>query len=154
MRQYDSAIEHLQRVVRRDPTFWRAYINLAWCLLATRRVTEAMTMVETATALNPAYPTMIPVRAHAYAAAADRAPARPLLPSALAGPHYASRYFVALAAAALGDQDRAFQALADAVEQREWFVIFLNHEPALDQLRHDQQFVKLIERVGLPPVTK
>src|SRR5262249_25632148 len=118
--------------------------------IAAGRGAEALAMAETASALNPRYPTMTSVLAHAHAVAGNTSRARTLLDDITSGGDYASGYYVAIAYAALGEIDRAFEALSRAVDQREWFVILLQQEPALDPLRGDVRFDALIQRVGLP----
>jgi eukaryotic-like serine/threonine-protein kinase len=51
--------------------------------------------------------------------------------------------------ALLGEKDRALEYLTKAVERREWAVIMLNVDPALDSLRNDPRFQAIVRRVGL-----
>ncbi len=48
-----------------------------------------------------------------------------------------------------GEKDAAFEYLNKSVEKREWFIVTLNVEPALDNLRGDPRFDELLGRVGL-----
>lgn len=48
-----------------------------------------------------------------------------------------------------GEKDAAFEYLNKAVEKREWMIVTLNVEPALDNLRDDPRFAELLGRVGL-----
>ena len=52
--------------------------------------------------------------------------------------------------AALGDADRAFLWLDRAIDERSWFVAFLNVDPVLDRLRSDPRFKHAVSRAGLP----
>lgn len=47
-----------------------------------------------------------------------------------------------------GEKDAAFAALDKAVENREWLMITLNIDPALDSLREDPRFADLNRRVN------
>ena len=47
-----------------------------------------------------------------------------------------------------GEKDAAFESLNKAVEKREWTIVTLNVEPALDKLRDDPRFGELLKRVG------
>ena len=149
-RQFDAAVQQLQEVLGREPKFFRGYVNSAWALIASGRVSEGLEMAEVAAALNPRYPTMIAILAHACAAAGQQSRARDLLESITRSGEYASHYYVGIALAALGDMDRAVEALSTAVELREWLVILLRHDPALDPFRADGRFDALVRRVGLP----
>ena len=52
--------------------------------------------------------------------------------------------------AALGDANRAFLWLDRAIDERSWFVAFLNVDPILDRLRPDPRFRHAVSRAGLP----
>jgi hypothetical protein len=49
-----------------------------------------------------------------------------------------------------GEMDRAFQALAKAVDHRCYAFIFLKADPALAALRGDPRFDVLVRRLNLP----
>jgi hypothetical protein len=51
---------------------------------------------------------------------------------------------------ALGDHERALTWLERAVEERAPYVAMMAVEPALDPLRSDPRFVRLLKRLGLP----
>ena len=50
----------------------------------------------------------------------------------------------------LGDNDRAFEWLEKAYEERESLLIFLNTSPIFETLHSDPRFANLIERIGIP----
>ncbi len=58
-------------------------------------------------------------------------------------------YLTALVWSALGDRDRAFEALARAVEEREHWMVFLDVDQRFDPLRDDSRFAELRRRVGV-----
>jgi hypothetical protein len=51
----------------------------------------------------------------------------------------------------LGANDKAFEYLERAYEERSGSLIYLKVEPILDPLRSDPRFQDLVRRVGLPP---
>lgn len=53
--------------------------------------------------------------------------------------------------ARLGEKDQAFFWLEKACEERHWMIAHLKVDPALDGLRSDPRFTKLLQRVGLTP---
>ena len=53
--------------------------------------------------------------------------------------------------AALGQNDRAFDWLEKAVQEKDGWLMFLNTDPRLDKLRADPRFAGVVSRVGLPP---
>jgi TolB-like protein/Flp pilus assembly protein TadD len=62
----------------------------------------------------------------------------------------AGPYNIATVHAALGERDRALDALESAYERRSSSMMWLNHEPLFDALRDDPRFVKLVEQIGQP----
>ncbi len=57
---------------------------------------------------------------------------------------------VAVAAALAGDRDQAFEYLEKAYSDRDSELLFVIRFPALDQLRSDPRFSKLMARMGFP----
>lgn len=64
---------------------------------------------------------------------------------------YVPPYWLAAVHAGLGDQDRAFEWLEKAYEDRTVFMTFLKVDPVMDVLRPDPRYADLVRRVGLPP---
>jgi hypothetical protein len=65
-------------------------------------------------------------------------------------------YFVALPHAQLGHRNEAFMLLDEATEGRNGQLVFAAVDPALDPLRDDPRFDRLLKTIGLPagqPVT-
>jgi len=54
-------------------------------------------------------------------------------------------------AAGLDEKDDAFRWLNQAVQDRCDYVVYLKHEPGLDNLRADPRFDEIIRRIGLTP---
>ena len=60
------------------------------------------------------------------------------------------RYNLATIYAQLGEKDKAFEALNDAYENREWRLPGIKVNPLLDPLRDDPRFKELLKKVGFP----
>jgi TolB-like protein/Tfp pilus assembly protein PilF len=63
---------------------------------------------------------------------------------------YVPAYYLAVAALALGDEERAIRELERAVEQRAPQVVYLRAEPLFATLQPSDRFARLLERVGFP----
>ena len=63
---------------------------------------------------------------------------------------YVSPYDLALIHIGLGDNDRAFEMLERAYQERSSALSWLKVDPRLDPLRSDPRFANLMSRVGLP----
>jgi serine/threonine protein kinase len=57
---------------------------------------------------------------------------------------------IALVYFALGDNDRGFQWLTRAFDERQLFVSFVKFDPAFDNVRSDPRFEALVARLRLP----
>ena len=60
---------------------------------------------------------------------------------------YVSSYHLATIALALGDIDRAFAWLNDALEERAWPMPYLKLDPMLASIRDDRRFKMLLDRL-------
>jgi hypothetical protein len=58
-------------------------------------------------------------------------------------------FAVATLYAALGDKDRTFEWLERLHAERNYYVVFLNSDPALDGFRSEPRFIDLLRRIGL-----
>jgi hypothetical protein len=61
---------------------------------------------------------------------------------------FAAPFQIAVVSAALGDKERAFTALDQAIATRTWYVTWLAVDPSLDPLRSDPRFAERLRRVG------
>ncbi len=59
-------------------------------------------------------------------------------------------YLVAIYFAALGEKDKAFGKLNQALKERNSDLEILKVDPRLDSLRDDPRFAELVRRAGLP----
>jgi hypothetical protein len=50
----------------------------------------------------------------------------------------------------VGEYDQAFDLLEQAYRRRNFYLVFLNADPAFDSLRSDPRFAELVHRVGIP----
>jgi tetratricopeptide (TPR) repeat protein len=145
----DDSIATANAVIRRSPHFWRGYFNLALSLVSVARYREAARAIEMAVALSD-QSCLFGMLSHALAAAGDRDRARNLIANLTAAGTYMAPFWKAYAAMGFGDRDGVLQHLAESVSARDWFVIFMTHEPTFSALRQREDFDKLRCQVGLP----
>ena len=62
---------------------------------------------------------------------------------------YSSAYAIATMYADLGDADQAFRWLNTAYQERDYYLLGLETEFALDTIRSDPRFSELVRKVGL-----
>ena len=138
--RYDEAIDLLQRVRAVDPELMDANVVLARALTCRGRPEEAVALYESLPAQGPPH-----YRAYAYIRAGRRAEAEKL---AIENAQYPFR--TAIIYAALGDRDRAFEALDRTAEREPQRVPLLLTWPEMAPLRGDPRFTAIKKRFGLP----
>jgi serine/threonine-protein kinase len=138
--RYDEAIDLLQRVRTVDPHFPTADVVLARTLACRGRVEEALTLYDAMPSGGPPH-----YRAYAYVKAGRRSDAARL---AVENDQYP--YFVTIIYAALGERDRAFEALDRTAEREPQRVPLLLTWPELAPLQGDPRFAAVKQRFGLP----
>jgi tetratricopeptide (TPR) repeat protein len=152
-REYDKAIEQLQRVIEMEPNFMPAR-SVIGCVfvqkgLCEEAVSEYRKVLELIQGSATAEVSVKALMAHAYGRCGKPQDALKLLeevfPAGTAAP-----YSIAGIYAALGDCDAAFEWLTKAYEQRDLQLVSLKVDPTLDGLRQDQRFHDLVKRIGLP----
>ena len=92
---------------------------------------------------------MLTTLGHAYGVANRRAEARAVEArlETLSRGRYVSPFSLAVVAAGLGDDDRAFAHLERAFDQRSDNMAILRAYPMLERLRSDRRFGELLARV-------
>jgi GT2 family glycosyltransferase/Tfp pilus assembly protein PilF len=150
--QYDQAIEPFRKALELDATSASAIRDLGLVYLQKGLYQEAITQLQRAVEFSGNKATAA-LLAHAYAVAGQRAEAMSILNNLIASAkqHYASPYGIAIVYAGLGDNEKTFQWLKKAYEQRALPPSFFKVHPLWDRWRSDSRFVALVRRVGLAP---
>jgi len=151
-RRYDDALRQLRAALELDPNFAAAHEWLCWVYIMKRTPREATGPCERAAALTGGNPGLGPL-AYAYAASGERARATTLLRQleARSRREYVSPWAIAIAHLGLGDTAGAFEWLDRGVVARDPNLTGGLSAPFWDPLRADPRFVRLRERMGLPP---
>jgi eukaryotic-like serine/threonine-protein kinase len=152
-RRYPEAIAALQHVLEMDPGYFAARVFLAFALAGDGRAGEGLEAAQRAIdAAKPMPPLLMPLafclgrlgrteEALAVAHQLDTATAPFVVPAA----HRAVVY------GALGDVDRAFELVEEALEERYAQFMFFGVDPAFDPLRGDRRHAEVLRRMGLAP---
>lgn len=149
-REYDEAIAHARKGLELGTH------PLLYHVLARALVQKGLTQ-EAAAELRKGMEvvgrgSLLPSLGHAYAAAGQRAEARKVLDEmeAAARGRYFPAYWAAVVHVGLGENDRAFELLNRAADDRFFLLIWLAREPRFDPLRSDPRYPALLARIGLP----
>jgi len=150
-RRYDEAIEQGQKMVEMDANFPLAHYILGRTYLAKGLYREALAELQkeqdlSATNFHLGY------LGYSYTGLGERSKAQQMLAElkAKSGKEYVPAYVFAVLHMGLGEKDRAFAAMEQAVQERSTILILLNRDPVWDPIRSDPRFADLVRRVGLP----
>ncbi|HEU5239739.1 MAG TPA: winged helix-turn-helix domain-containing protein [Pyrinomonadaceae bacterium] len=151
-REYDRAIDQLKKVIEMEANFPAAQSVLGCVYMQKEMYDQALAQFEKVFELCkgtvPVENSVKILKAQAHARSGNIREAKKLLEETGDGP--ASSYSIAGVHAALGDSDKAFEFLRNALDQRDLQMVSLKVDPTLDPLRDDSRFVNLIREVGLP----
>ena len=151
-RDYDQAIEQLQKALELDPNFPAAYEYLGQAYLEKGMYEEAIATLRKAMSLSRNEASLKSELGNAYAAAGKKEAAIQILHDLLvqSSRTYVSPYDIAFVYAGLGDKDKLFQWLNKAAEDRSTALAEIKVHPRFDKLRKDPRFQDLLRRLGLP----
>jgi serine/threonine protein kinase/Flp pilus assembly protein TadD len=152
-RRYTQAADHIRIAIEMDPHFAMGHYWLGLALELQSRYEEAIPELEEANRnAGNTFVTLELVRV--YAISGRVADARNLLKQMhrTFDESYADPYGFAVAYAALGEVDQAFQWLELASRERTgMFAMWVNGDPRMDALRQDPRMHDLLRRMGLKP---
>jgi TolB-like protein len=148
---YDAAIDLCRHTLEMDDAHVGARQLLGTALLAVDSRKEALRVLETAAQASDPSPASIATLAYARAVIGDRATAADLLArlERLSTQRYVPPYHVAVAHAALGQMDLAFDALRKACQDRDPAVTNVGVDPRLGELRGDARYPALVHEMNL-----
>jgi tetratricopeptide (TPR) repeat protein len=115
---------------------------------------EALASLEQATELSESL-NLLASLAHAQARFGQQARAREVLTTLTERSRkaYVPSYYFVLVHAGLGEQDRAFEWLERAYQERSTVLSYLRLDPRLAPLRSDPRYADLVRRLGFPTRT-
>lgn len=149
-RNYEAAIRQFRQVQHVDPNFSMAHFRMGLAFAEQGRFEEALAELGISKALTNDRDVVAALgRVHAMMGDRRQAEAAIAELSERSKESFVPSYCVAVIHGALGDLDEAFCWLTRAVDERSYWVMYLNVDPALDVLRGDARFETLRARAGL-----
>jgi tetratricopeptide (TPR) repeat protein len=143
-RQYDNAINECNKVLEIDPSFLRAYGDIADSYEAAGEPAEAVAAREKELRFTGVSANEIEKLHRAFRQEGIKGYHRWSLPRNDHMIDFAQDY------AALGDLDHAFEYLERALVERDGDLIFLRIDSLWDNLRSDPRYADLLRKMGLP----
>jgi serine/threonine protein kinase/Tfp pilus assembly protein PilF len=148
----DEAIERLHRILETDPDHMVSYLELADAYARKGDRAKAVAAAERAVALSGgAAVAVLGMLATicAWAGQATRAREVLVLLGERAGSEYVSPFWLAIAHAALGESDRAFAFLDDALRDRDPNLLYITAVPREIGLQRDPRYGAILRTIGL-----
>lgn len=150
--RYEEAVKQCLETIRLDSHYYYAHVRMGNALMAMGRADDALKAFrEQATRTGD----VISVRAYeaqALAGLGRKDEAVKLLDALEADERYVRAEFMASAYGSLGDMDRAFAKLEEALAVRSGGLIYLHVDPAYASLQGDPRFESMVQRIGLKSV--
>lgn len=150
----DRAIEDLQAALEIEPQGVLWHVNLGCVYTMKGEYGKAIASLERAVPLAGADLRPQAIMAWSYAKAGKRAKARAILDDLekKSASGHASHYSRAFVYAGLGDLDRAFAMLDQAVEERWPYLGTVTVLPPYDDIRSDPRYQLLLKKIGLDKI--
>ncbi len=148
-REYDTALEQLNRVLELEPNFASVHAWFGVIHAEQGRYQEAIDAIDRALELNPDNPNQLFGLAYAHARMGQREKAIEVVNRAR---EEGVRGWLGMIWATLGDMDRAFECMEEALHEGEsWDAMFyVRTFPPWDPLRSDPRYHEFLRRMNFP----
>ena len=149
--RYEAAIEQSQKTLEIEPNYFQAYLDIGAAELARGRTEESLKAFRRGQSLSAAvrsYDAMI-VRPLVVLGELEDATAIMARLEQQAKTEYLRAEVLAMGFAALGDLEKAFGCLQQALDAHSAGLIYLHLDPAYGPLRSDPRFADMVRKIGL-----
>jgi serine/threonine protein kinase/Tfp pilus assembly protein PilF len=149
--RYEAAIEQCQRTLEIEPNYFQAYLDIGAAELARGRTMESLNAFRHGQSLSTAVRSYDAMIVRSLVAIGEREEATAIMErlERQAKTEYLRAEVLAMGWAALGDQEKAFACLQQALDSHSAGLIYLHLDPAYAPLRTDARFAHLVRKVGL-----
>ncbi len=146
----EEGLEQLRQTLEMDSSAFYALWVAAAYHLDKGQTEMAAEYLSRALALDDS-PFLVPYLAHVYAQRGDMEKARNVIArlDSLKSTRWVSPFNYAVAYAAVGDRDRAFESLRQAVEEKSDALVYLEQAPGVRGLRDDPRYDDILESADL-----
>ena len=148
---YDTTIEQSRKTLEIDSNYFQAYLDIGSANLGKGKPEEALKWYHRGQSLESSVRSYDAHLVRALAAMGERDEAQAILErlEAEAHEHYMRSEVLAMGYAAVGDFDRAFACLEQALQARSAGLIFVHLDPGYEPLRADPRFDEVVKKVGV-----
>lgn len=152
-RRYDDALVEYQKALEMDTNSGLVHWCLGRTFLEKGRFEESIASFKRSIPLSGESPDETVDLARAYARSGNKTEANKILSSLLltSKERYISPTTIGSIYAALGENDKAFDAFEKALHDRDYLLVLVKIDPMFDPVRLDPRFSDLVRRVGFQP---
>jgi TolB-like protein/Tfp pilus assembly protein PilF len=150
-RDFDQAIEQYRKTLELAPNTPLAFYEISLAYQNKKCYQEALAEAERAYTFSGGQAAAVMLLGRAQALLGRRTEACDELTrlQEMSKQKYVPAFYTAALYAGLDEKNRAFEWLNKALDERSNYLIYLNVEPSLDNLRPDSRFQDVLRRVGL-----
>lgn len=152
-RKYDEALAQFRKTLEVEPGYAEAHFSIGMTLLAQHRYDDALAALQTAIDKSGRRPVIVAMLGLAQGLAGRKDEARrtyaEMLEMARTSP--VSPYHLALISFGLGENDRGYELLQKAYEERDGLLIYVAIDPVSEPYSHDPRFTGIMQKIGLRP---
>jgi len=148
---HHGSIEQSQKMLEIDSSYVQAYLNIGSAYLGLRNPEEALKWYRRGQSLDSAVRSYDAFLVRALAALGEQEEAEAILErlERQSKEQYLRAEVLAMGFAAVGNFDRAFTCLEEALQARSAGLIYLHVDPGYAPLRGDPRFAELVSKVGV-----
>jgi eukaryotic-like serine/threonine-protein kinase len=150
-RRYDEAIEHAAKAVDLYPDYWLVHFGMALALSQSGSLQQSIGSLETTLRLSPSFALATGFLAASYVRSGNTTHAEKLMEEVRqrSSTHYVSPVCFAIFHAALGNADKMFEFLQEALVERDPYLTRMDAEPYFEPYRSHPRYRHLLERMSL-----
>jgi TolB-like protein/lipoprotein NlpI len=149
--RHDAVIEQSRKTLEIEPSYFQAYLDIGAARLAQGQAEEAFKAFQRGQSLSTAVRSYDAMLVRALCALGETEEARAIMErlERQAKEQYLRAEILAMGYGALGEIDRAFACLDQALAAHSAGLIYLHIDPGYESIRPDPRFAKLVARIGL-----
>jgi len=149
-KKYDATIAQSHKTIELDRNYFQAYLDIGSALLAQDKPEEALSWYRRGQSLETAVRSYDALLVRPLAAMGEHEEALAILErlEEEAKQQYVRAEILAMGYAALGQADRAFECLNEALQARSAGLIYLHLDPGYGPLRDDARYAALVKKIG------
>ncbi len=150
--QNQKALELARKTHGLEPTFITGRLALGSAYIGNAMYDDAIRLIENVAQPEAANQWMLWIGGYAHAKSGRRQEAEGFINKfrGIEKNQYVPSYYIATIYAALGDKDKAFAALENSFDSRDWWLARMKSDQFMDPLRDDPRYQNLLRRMNLP----